>query len=869
MNFSEWSRMKITRLCILAVVLIAYACEDHEVAKRSYPVVDTHAVTEVDENGATLNGTILDLGDAGVSDHGFVYDDLPNPSLGDADKLSLGPAMQKGPFSARANRNLIKNKRYFVRSYLIAKGDSTIVYGQTVDFISQGSNAPTIKDFFPKQGLVGDTIVMVGSAFSNVTTNQTIRIGGQVAPIIRATPDTIWFAIPERAQAGENEILLTLGLYNVRPEQKFYLLPMSITGFSPKEVSFGDTITISGSNFPLVPELYRVNVLGKDGTLVKVSSNQMRVAISDEVVESESAITVSLGAQNVESSEKIKLLAPVVTNFSPNKGTANTEIEINGKNFSPIPENNLTKIGDTDLVVLSVDETGLRVQIPSGITPGTYNLALTVAGQTVVISTNFEIIKPIITNITPLTGTWGDLITITGENFSSTASENIVRFGNVQASVVSATPNEIVAAVPNALLTKESQISVQVTSIDNHTGTGNIPFVLLPPQIVSFPSEGKITTLITISGNNFNPVPSNQIVKFGNKEAKVVSASTTQLTVEVPSGVEDSDVYIQVDVAEQSVTSGITFHLISPWRRLNDFPESKAYASSFAVGGHGYVTSGTHPSLTFSKPSWKYDPDAASWASVQAFQYPGGGTPANALLYQISFALGDYGFVGLGVDAYNGDFQEKLLRYSPADDAWYAAADFPGQLGARGVSFAVNDRGYVTTGSGANSSKISETWEYRHDQDSWTRKADFPGPGRHDAAAFAIGNKGYVVAGRNTSDSFYDDLWIYNAPTDTWIQGPSLPGEARALATAFSVGGAGYVIGGLRQNFLPNGLLNDVWRYDPQSNTWTSLGDFPGVPRVNAIAFVIDNKAYYGTGYNAGSNYLEDFWEFDPSKLPD
>src|SRR5690606_30110728 len=172
-------------------------------------------------------------------------------------------------------------------------------------------------------------------------------------------------------------------------------------------------------------------------------------------------------------------------------------------------------------------------------------------------------------------------------------------------------------------------------------------------------------------------------------------------------------------------------------------------------------------------------------------------------------------------------------------------------------------------GSGANSSKISETWEYRHDQDSWTRKADFPGPGRHDAAAFAIGNKGYVVAGRNTSDSFYDDLWIYNAPTDTWIQGPSLPGEARALATAFSVGGAGYVIGGLRQNFLPNGLLNDVWRYDPQSNTWTSLGDFPGVPRVNAIAFVIDNKAYYGTGYNAGSNYLEDFWEFDPSKLPD
>jgi len=38
---------------------------------------------------------------------------------------------------------------------------------------------------------------------------------------------------------------------------------------------------------------------------------------------------------------------------------------------------------------------------------------------------------------------------------------------------------------------------------------------------------------------------------------------------------------------------------------------------------------------------------------------------------------------------------------------------------------------------------------------------------------------------------------------------------------------------------------------------------FPGVARTNAVAFVIDGKAYVGTGYDDNANVLSDFWKYD------
>lgn len=52
---------------------------------------------------------------------------------------------------------------------------------------------------------------------------------------------------------------------------------------------------------------------------------------------------------------------------------------------------------------------------------------------------------------------------------------------------------------------------------------------------------------------------------------------------------------------------------------------------------------------------------------------------------------------------------------------------------------------------------------------------------------------------------------------------------------------------------------------DPANDSWVKVADFPGqTGRSGAVAFVMGNKAYVGTGYN-GKDRLKDFWEYDPA----
>lgn len=62
-------------------------------------------------------------------------------------------------------------------------------------------------------------------------------------------------------------------------------------------------------------------------------------------------------------------------------------------------------------------------------------------------------------------------------------------------------------------------------------------FVFAQPVITSFaPRSGTVGSTVTISGSNFAPVPSSNIVFFGSVRAAVTAASATSLTVTVPPG---------------------------------------------------------------------------------------------------------------------------------------------------------------------------------------------------------------------------------------------------------------------------------------------------------------------------------------------
>ena len=70
---------------------------------------------------------------------------------------------------------------------------------------------------------------------------------------------------------------------------------------------------------------------------------------------------------------------------------------------------------------------------------------------------------------------------------------------------------------------------------------------------------------------------------------------------------------------------------------------------------------------------------------------------------------------------------------------------------------------------------------------SWTKKADFGALKRERAVAFSIGEYGYVATGEDTNNVTYNDLWRYDPVSDTWSQMANLPGSTRRNAVGFSL----------------------------------------------------------------------------------
>ena len=100
-----------------------------------------------------------------------------------------------------------------------------------------------------------------------------------------------------------------------------------------------------------------------------------------------------------------------------------------------------------------------------------------------------------------------------------------------------ATRTEIIQVLSNI-----TALEIRGTYITNATYTSGLDHVILEqraitdrPVITSFtPTQGTAGSTVTISGNNFDPIPANNSVFFGNAAANITSATATSLTVVVP-----------------------------------------------------------------------------------------------------------------------------------------------------------------------------------------------------------------------------------------------------------------------------------------------------------------------------------------------
>lgn len=179
---------------------------------------------------------------------------------------------------------------------------------------------------------------------------------------------------------------------------------------------------------------------------------------------------------------------------------------------------------------------------------------------------------------------------------------------------------------------------------------------------------------------------------------------------------------------------------------------------------------------------------------------------------------------------------------------WQTLAPFPGLGRINAIAFAVNGKGYVTTGATKYSGVYpNDLWEYDPATNKWTRKADFPGGTRYFSFSFVIDNKAYVGGG--ITNMPYDgtrDLYQYDPATNKWTQMANIPvTDYFGRCLGVTLNGKGIVVNEAGKH--------GVWQYNAQTNTWTLLNNndifTPWYYVIDqGVCFLAEGKIYYGLG---------------------
>jgi hypothetical protein len=172
-----------------------------------------------------------------------------------------------------------------------------------------------------------------------------------------------------------------------------------------------------------------------------------------------------------------------------------------------------------------------------------------------------------------------------------------------------------------------------------------------------------------------------------------------------------------------------------------------------------------------------------------------------------------------------------------------------------GIGFAISSKAYIGLGGASIIDYKNDFYEYDPSKNKYTQLNDFPGAPRRGSIGFSMDGKGYVGLGYKDIGSYnkgyFKDLWEYDPLTDDWTRLPDFPGEARQDAIGFGMDGAIYVgMGG----------INDFYKYDLKTKVWSTLNYIPGNSRVHAFSFHIGSSIYYGGGMSP--NLASDMWKY-------
>ena len=396
--------------------------------------------------------------------------------------------------------------------------------------VDNSNGVVSVKGFWPNSGNPGTIVTITGTGLNQVGESD-VLFNGTPAQIMDQRDSVIKVLAPAGASSGEVTVTVDGQKFDVG---QYTFQVLSLYSINPANGPAGTNVAIRGMGFSSVSGPAKVFINGKEAIITSINDTFVVAAIPVDA--GTGAVKVVVDGKEVTGPG---FLFQNIKSLKPLRGGKGTKVTISGEGFSSIPSENTVLFNGKTASVLSADANSLVVEAPDGVTSGP--VSITINGQQTVGSAFSVVPPPVIEAVAPLSGPAGTDVIIKGENFTNFTDEVVITFNGVPATVTSAAEKTIVVKVPANAGTGTMNITVN----DQHAMVPEFKEQNLGIAQIT-PDNGLDGDVVTIKGFGFSANAAENRVSFNGTSATITHASSTELTVTVPSGVSSGALNITV-----------------------------------------------------------------------------------------------------------------------------------------------------------------------------------------------------------------------------------------------------------------------------------------------------------------------------------
>lgn len=419
----------------------------------------------------------------------------------------------------------------------------TTCQGSAATSFTYPCTLPRITGVAPTQGVPGSSVVITGTDLQDFSGSQgSVMFGTTPATVTSSSPTSVTVLVPPGTVGASVSVsLTTCGGTAVATQQFTYQCSApAINNVTPGFGVGGTSVTINGVNLDGAGTAPIVEFGNIVATVVTSSSSQV-VAVAPPGTGTVDIELTTCGGTATQVAAFTYCVAPNATSVTPATGAEGATVVIGGTNLqdpngTPPTVSFTAGAQSAPATVVASSPTAVQVQVPTGLS-GVATVSITTCGGTDTAGTFRYCATPVISTVSPVTGTAGTQVTLTGSNLvGADGVAATIRFGGTAVTqVIQSTATQFVVIVPAG---PSGQVVVDATTCG---GTGQaatlFSYCAVPAVTGINPTNGAAGDEVTIFGTDLIGADGVRgTVAFGVTPATIITATATQMTVVAPTG---------------------------------------------------------------------------------------------------------------------------------------------------------------------------------------------------------------------------------------------------------------------------------------------------------------------------------------------